>query len=203
MSTQQKRLTAFAVLLLAGCSSASINSYVDPALGARRLTSLAVLPLRNGRLAPTQGLEITRDFTSAVHRKDPDLRILGPAAAADSLNAAGLTDSYATFLRDYATSGIPDRAVLRNVGAALRVDAIMQGEILSLAQRDGHFGVARGRTVVTISVSLFDAQSGTLLWQGTSTGDAERTTTAGAAPPVADAIQLAEQKIIDAMPPIG
>lgn len=187
---------------LIGCatSSASINTYVDPSYSGSNLQRLAIFPIRNTRLAPSEAQQLNRDLSQAINKRKPSLVIVSSAEAINVLNEKGLADEWARFLDNYNASGIPNAAVLKDIGDALGVDAIIQGEIVNLQQTDGVYGGNKGTTRVTVRYSMMGVQSGKLLWEASSDGLRTTATTVEAAPPVIEAIKLAQAKILSTLP---
>jgi hypothetical protein len=184
-------------------SSASLRTSTDPAIETAAVHAVALFPIRNARLLPEESRELNRDFARAFATQNPDVTVVGPAEAIDGLNNASLADRYSQFLRDYAESGIPNQGVLRDVGAALHVDGIFQGEVFDMRQRDGTFAIAKAETQVTVRYALLATKDGTVLWEGTSRGVKGSATTLGHAAPMYEAIALAQGKILSAMPRLG
>ena len=108
-----------------------------------------------------------------------------------------LADEWAKFLDDYNSSGIPNSQLLFEIGDALNVDAIMQGEIVDVYQRDGKYGGDTALSRVTVRYSILSTDSGKLLWEATSRGSRESATTLADAPPLIEVIQLAQEKILN------
>lgn len=189
--------------LLVGCApTARTNVYVNPTLQRGTISALAVLPIRNARLAPSEGQEVNRKVTQALHDQSPDVKIIGSAAVTDMLNQADLVDVYSNFVRDYAASGVPNVKTLKRLGKALSVDAILQGELVDLRQLDGVFGVRPGTTQVTMRLSILSTQNGDILWEGNAQGTARTATTLESAPPVYEALNVAVERLLGQLPPL-
>lgn len=189
-----------AMFELAACSGANVRTFTDPALSSEPIKSIAVFPLRNGRFSLTDSMEIDRKFTSELHRRAPSLHIMGPSETVEKVNSAGLQNELSTFLINYDTSGVPDQIFLKQLGAALKVDAMIQGRVFGLRQQDGGVG-SWGTTQVSVGYSMVGATSGRVLWDSVS----EATVNTGghlamSAPPITDAIQVAADKILDSLP---
>lgn len=199
-----RRLFAVALLLPAmGCatSKATINSFTDPSYSAQDVQSIAVLPIRNARLAPSEAQTVTRKVSQALHRDAPKMKLVGPEEAVRILNEKNLAHDWATFVEDYVKSGVPDASALKRFGAALGVDALMQGELVSVYQEDGHFGGNKGTTRVTVRFTMLSTRDGDLLWEASSDGLKTSSTTLGSAPPIVEAVNLAIDKILQNLPP--
>jgi|TergutMp193P3_1026864.scaffolds.fasta_scaffold56987_2 hypothetical protein len=189
-----------AFLALSGCatSRATIDSYIDPNFSAASVKSIAVFPLRNARLAPSEALQINREITQAINRRNPAIKIIGAAEAVDVLNQHGLAEKWAKFQENYVRSGIPDAAILREVGTALGVDSILQGELINIVQSDADY-YSYATTRVTVSYTMMSVASNTTTWSATSDGIAQSGTDM-TAPPIIDAVRLAQNKILEALP---
>lgn len=188
--------------LLIGCatSSASINTYVDPTFDGSGLERIAIFPVRNTRLAPSEAQQLNRNLSQAISKRRPSMAIMGSAEAIQVLNDSGLADEWARFLDNYTASGIPNAAVLRDIGQVLGVDAIIQGEIVNIQQFDGVYGGNPGTTRVTVRYSMMGVRSGKLLWEASSDGVRTTGTTLEGAPPIIEAVKLAQQKILSTLP---
>jgi hypothetical protein len=193
------------VILLTGCSvkRATLKTYVEPSLDAGAIKSIAVFPMRNVRLLPDEAREINRSVTQALNSQNPNLKIIGPAESVDLLNKAELADGYSDFLRDYATSGIPNASLLNKIGQALYADAIMQGEVYDIFQEDGAYGVNKGTTSLTVRYVILSTNKGDVLWEATSNSKLVTATTIEDAPPLYEAIMQAQNKILTALPTLG
>ncbi|MCH8315453.1 MAG: hypothetical protein IIA64_05725 [Planctomycetes bacterium] len=189
-------------LVATGCSikRATLNQFVDPSFGPGTISSVAVFPIKNTRLAPSEAQQINRKISQAIHARSPGLEIMSSAEATRKLNSAGLVETWANFIDDYVTGGIPNATDLRTIGRALGVDAIMQGEIVSVQQRDGAYGYTRGSTRVTVRFSMLGTKDAKLLWESSSDGIRATATTMDVAPPVIEAITLAVDKICENLP---
>lgn len=196
-------LSALVPLVMAGCASASLRSYVDPALASGAIRSVAILPVRNARLLPDESRELNREFARHFQETNPSVRLVGPAEATDALNTARLTERYTDFLRDFSTSGIPNARTLREIGDSLNVDAIVQGEVFDVQQRDTQLASSRGETSVTVRYALLGVSKGMVLWEGTSAARKTATTTLSRTPPLYEVISIAQKRILESMPRFG
>lgn len=192
------------IVMLAGCAThtATINSYVDPTFQPGAIQSIAIFPIRNARVAPSEAQQINRRVSTFINRRSPEIRLLSSVEAVDLLNEHGLADDWAFFLDNYVASGVPDANVLREIGDALGVDAIMQAEVLNVFQQDGAEG-QKGVTRVTVHFSMLDCLYGKMIWEASSDGRRETAlsgTWRTAAPPVFEAIQLAVDKVLETLP---
>lgn len=199
-------LAGLAGLLLtsvAGCATrkATINTHTDASYSPGDVRSIAVFPIRNTRAAPSEARQVTRKVTQAINSDAPSTKIVGPNEAVEALNNKGLADDWAEFLENYVKSGVPDSQMLREIGNALEVDAIVQGEVVNVYQEDGQYGGNKGTTRVTVRFTMLGTRDGSLLWEASSDGLRETGTTLGDAPPVIEAVNLAVDKIIQNMPP--
>jgi hypothetical protein len=192
-----------ATLGWAGCAThtATINSYVDPTYRSGQFQSIAVFPIRNTRMAPSEAQQINRRVSVFINRRDPEIRLVSSVEAVNRLNESGLANAWAVFLENYVSSGVPDANVLAQIGAAVGADAIIQGEILDVFQQDGA-DEQKAITRVTVRFTMLDCQGGKMVWEATSDGRRE-TAIAGNmfhAPPIIEAIHLAVDKVLESLP---
>ena len=204
------KLTAIAVALIlfiiVSCAvqKATINTYVDPNYQSGRINKIAVFPIRNTRLAPSESQQINRKISMALKQRNAQIEIMSSAEAIRLLNDYDLADDWAVFLDNYVTSGVPDSKILGEIGNALNVDAILQGEIVNIFQEDGQVGYGgnRGTTRVTVRFTMLDVKDGKLIWESSSDGIKGTATKLESAPPIIDAVNLAVDKILTSLPPI-
>ena len=191
-------LTAFVIgLLLVGCETASLDSYVDPSYSAKDIRRVVVLPMTNAGITPGQAQEVSRSFAQGMLRTNPNLEIMGAGEAIDKINAANLADEWAVFLRNYNTSGIPNTNIVKRIGAVLGVDAIIQGSVLSVSQKDSN-GFDYPMTRVNVRYGAINAKTGAMLWEISSEGSIQPYSYTAA--PVIDAVRLAHGKILSSIP---
>ena len=191
------------VIISCAVNRATINTFTDPGFRIGKIKRIAVFPIKNTRFAPSEAQLINRKISSAIKKNNPSIEIIGPAESIRLLNANGLADDWGYFLDNYLVSGIPDATVLADIGRALNVDAVFQGEILQLFQEDGIPGdlfSKKGITRVTVSFSLMEIESGKLLWEATSDGVKGTVTSIEKAPPIIEAVDLALGKIMENLP---
>lgn len=202
------KTTIIVVSLLAvaivGCAvhKATLNTYVDPTHQTGKIQKIAVFPIRNTRLAPSEAQQINRKISVALHQANPQVEIMSSTEAVRLLNDHELADDWAIFLDNYVSSGVPDAKALNEIGDALNVDAILQGEIVNIFQEDGHFGSNKGTTRVTVRFTMLDVKEGKLIWESTSDGIRGTATKVESAPPIIEAVNLAVDKILTSLPPM-
>lgn len=185
-------------LVLFSCTTTRVRTYQDPSLSTTPLSSVAVLPLQNIRLGPQIAIDLNRGIVQALSRSNPTLKIMGPAEAQDKLSSAGLIETYSQFLRDYGTSGLLNKTALAKLGEALGVDAILQGDISQLEQRDG-YPYHPAYTKLVLRDSIISLKSGVLLWESSATAKKE-TTAFNKAPEIEDVVPTAQSTLVEQIP---
>ncbi len=194
-------------LFLASCAPrqyVNLRSFTDPAIQSSAAQKVAIFPIRNARILPGESRELVRSFTREFVKKNPGINILNAAKATDLLNENEMAEKYADFLRDYAVSGIPNAKILNEIGSALGVDAIAQGEIFDFVQKDGHYPGVLARTSLTLRYSLLSTFKGDVLWEATCSASLMPSGTVWSPPPpIIEVIQLAQEKILTAIPYLG
>ena len=184
-------------LMLGGCTTASLDSFVDPSYSSKDIRKVVVLPMTNAGITPGQAQELSRAFAQGMLRANPNLEIMGAGEAIDKINAADLADEWATFLRNYNTSGIPNTNTVKRIGSTLGVDAIIQGSVLSVSQKDSN-GYDYPMTRVNVRYGAISAKTGAMLWEISSEGTIQPYSYTAA--PVIDAVRLAHDKILRSIP---
>ncbi len=189
-------------ILVLSCAvrKATLDMYVDPNYQQGSITSIAVFPIRNARFAPSEARQVNRKISTAISQRGAEISIIGAAESIELLNEQGLADEWAIFLDNYVSSGVPNTNSLKEFGRVLNVDAILQGEVVNIFQKDGRYGGNKGTTRVTVRFSMLGTNRGKVIWEASSDGVAGTTTTLESAPPIIDAINLAVDKILQNLP---
>lgn len=180
----------------------TINSYIDPGYQQGAIKRIAVFSIRNSSRAPSESRRINVELSRAIVNKNPHVDLVSPSEALRTINESNLASEWADFVEDYYTSGIANRAILEKIGEALTVDAVLQGQIENVVQRDGGSGIP-GQTRITLSFSIVEVTSAKRIWEVSADGIG--TTGSGlfsnkTAPPILDAIQVAVAKVLDNLP---
>lgn len=193
---------ALLAIATVGCSTwkATINSYTDPAYKAGDLKKIAVFPIRNAKFAPADAQELDRKVVLEVRRRNTIIEMLGPSEAVKAINDKGLANEWAVFLGNYVSSGIPDANFLKQIGKALGVDSILQGEIVRVHAEDGDGWMRHGNTRVTVRYTMLSTATGKMLWEASSDGIRRNAGASGEAPPIIEAVDLAITKILEVLP---
>ncbi len=191
-------------LVFSGCSTkkGSINSYVEPTYNTGSVKSIAIFPIRNAKLAPSEARQLNKEITQTIHKKNPNIKIIAPSKALRIINDNGIAKEWANFVDDYYTSGIADITALNKLSKALNVDAIFQGQLLNVTQADGD-GLRSGVTRVTVSFSIIETKSAKILWEATADGTHRvegLLMSDYIAPPITESIKLAMDKIKQNIP---
>lgn len=188
-------------VLVTSCaiSRGTINSYIDPTYTKGSVKTVAVFSIRNARFAPSEARQINKKIIRALHAKNPGIKIVSPSMALRIINKHNLADEWSDYIEDYYTGGIPNRELLLKVSKALKVDAVMQGQLINISQRDGSVG-AKGMTRVTITYSVVVAQTAKPVWEVSSDGIRGTATANDIAPPLVEAVNIAIDKISKSIP---
>jgi hypothetical protein len=191
-------LLCVSVSSLSACTTTKVQTFSAPSLAATTIESIAVVPFQHPRFGPDMAVSLNRGIGQAFAARNPRMRMVGPAEAQALLGAAYLGEMYAQLVREYRTSGRLNTGALHQVHAALNVDAILAGSIISVVQLDG----APHRpafTHLTLTYALIGLRHGVLLWDTAATVNTERTVF-DKAPDVEEGIPQAQEIIIANLP---
>ena len=195
-------------LFFYGCVSnkGTVKTYINPALNSSKMLSVAVFPLRNSfvqrntELSTGDMIDINKMFQSQFVIKNPKTTLVNSVSSTELLNQNNLVNSYDTLLSVYDNTGIPNTKILNKIGTYLKIDALVQGFVKDVVQRDGIYGGNRGETKITIKYVMFSTKTGDILWEAMCEGYKGTATTLAKAPPISDVIEIIKNKIISAMP---
>ncbi len=198
-------IATIALVLMAGCATnkGSVNSFVDPSFSSTSIQRIAIFPIRNTRAAPSEARQMNRRVALSLQAQNPNVVLVNETEATGRIDKAGLGADWSEFVTGFAASGIPDVGKISKIGSAIGVDAIFQGELVSVQQIDGEYGRNAGTTRVTVRYTLLDARDGRLLWETSADGLRRTMTTVQSAPPIMEAVDLAVEKILQNLPPIN
>ncbi len=191
----------FGLLLLGGCAvnRGTINSFYEPSYIVGSVRSLAVPGIRNARLAPAESQQIGRSVNQAIASQNPNVRMVSANTFNNLLNDLGLVDDYSDFIEDYVTSGIANREFLEQLNAQ-DIDAVLLSEISKVYQQDGAYGRNAGESRVTLSFTIMDTATNDVIWTASADGVRSTASNVGSAPPLIEAINLAVEKVREAVP---
>ena len=187
-----------ACFVLSGCAStnADVKTHTEPGFTSASIRPLAVFPIRNWRLTTSEARQLDTELSQAILKKRPSVVILTSAEAVNLLNESGLADQASRFHDNYYPAALPNAGVLRKIGQALKVDAILQGEIVNVQETDGVYNKHESVTRVTVLYSMTAGESGKLLWEASSDGSVTTLTTVELALPISYAVFMAQEKVL-------
>lgn len=187
-------------LFLTGCgASSSINSYVEPTYRTGGINSLAMFPIRNAMLAPSESRQLNKQLSLEIQRKNPGVNIIPPSKSLRMISDAGLASDWADFVEDYFTSGIPDRVILNKIEKALNVDAVFQGQLYNVAQVDAVFMGPHAYSRVSLGFSILETRTAKTIWDVSADGSYTQPIDMSA-PSIKKVIDIAMKKIKANMP---
>lgn len=210
-----KALVIIAVSILSlisvGCVSkkGTVKTYNNPAVDASKIRSVAIFPLRNSFVQTSVGLgtgemiEINKMFQVEFANRNSNTQLVNSISSRELLNQYKLVNSYDTLLTVFENTGLPNTNILNAIGEKLKVDAVIQGFLKEVYQRDGVYGGNRGETKIVVKYIMLSTISGDVLWEATCEGYKGTGTTLAKAPPVEDVIEIIKEKIISAMPTLS
>jgi hypothetical protein len=179
---------------------ATINSYVDPTYSIGIIQKIAIFPIICTQIESYEAENVNRKILEGIQYKNPFIEIINPNTAKNLINHYQLDDDWNTFREKYIKYGRPDFKILALIKSKLKIDAIMQGEIIDVKQQDGHLQINTAKTVVTLKYSIIGLNRGKLIWEASSNGLTENEVTSEKAPPIMDSLDLAVDIIIDWLP---
>jgi hypothetical protein len=195
------KTTLASLLFLTACTSSSkIKTYTNPSFTRDAIKSIALLPIRNISLTPSEGLEINRMFYKEVTARNPSKRIVDPVQTVKLLNDGNLVSLYDQFLREFENTGVPNNNLLKQLGAQLQSDALIQGVVVNFSQNDARYGGNAAKTSATLRYVIISIATGDILWESSCEASKSSTTTLGKTPPLFEVLEKAQKQIITSVP---
>ena len=174
---------ASVAMFSAGCSTPLHVSNEHTTSGPRSpsldIALLACQPVATlGVVAPggIQGLgpTVSHALTTSLSKASPPIRAMPTAEVLNRLTDQGLAGEYAELLASYSRSGIPDRARLQQIGAALGSRYVLQPGLAEFTQaivdkfEFAGLKIVRTRVLsLRLWLQLWDTQTGHILSEST------------------------------------
>lgn len=188
------------ILQACGGSGADTQNYQDPALSKYDIKTIAVLPMRNSYLNLNETQDINRYFMTGASRKISKFTIISPDDAIESLNRDSLVEQYYNYLVSYATTGIPNRDLIKKLGTSIGCDAVIQGEIFNITKKDGEYGKNKGETRCSVRYSMVSTKDGKVIWETTAEAYEKTDFTLSDAPSLMGVVKIGIDEIVSSMP---
>ncbi len=165
-------------LLLAGCFGAQIHPTLHERVISLRAGDLEAAGVAFITPSTVTGQEEEKQavaliFAEVLKRERPSIRVVALAETLGAINRSGLADGYKRMYNDYRDTGLFERGILKQVGAATGSRYLLQLKLQRFSQGDKErFGILGLRIVETrfASVRLFfqiwDTHDGTIAWEG-------------------------------------
>lgn len=174
---------------------ATIHTYVHPGFISGQINSIAFLAVRESQATEIEARRMNIRIFEAFLDKNLHIEVTSPSESISLFKNNHLSDKWIKFLDTYEVYGRPDAEILNTIGSTLKIDGILQGEIIELTQLEGQVGLNRATTKAKVRYRLFDVYRGRLVWEATSDGSKIAATDTEPLPPVSDALRLAIDKI--------
>lgn len=197
----ERLLLLMAAVLLAGTgcakSEASIASSTSDALASSRLNSLAILPVPalEGASASELSLAVGRQISAESN----DIRLVGPSDSRSRIEQNELTADWRALTETLSMESAPSAEIVAGLGRSLNVDAILQGVVYDIDNRQHAAFGNRGKIELTVRVVLLQTTTGEILWEARSRAVKEAETTF-ANPSMDEALELAINEILESFP---
>ena len=173
-------------------TKATFNSTTSPDLSSRKISSIAIMPFSGLDADKTNLGRIDTTAMKAFDKKK--IKITGSYTASTKLNQSLLND-WKSFSDDYSKGKNVNIKLISQIGKDLKSDVIIQGKVSNIVQNNASYGEKFGDTKITLTINMFSAETGKLLWTATSRGTVGTLTTNDPAPPVIDAVVAAVKEI--------
>ncbi|HKT33521.1 MAG TPA: DUF4136 domain-containing protein [Nitrospira sp.] len=178
----------FMLAFITGCSSSiygwqvrTSSTVVSPSFGPGMLGQEPVAVLGALTMPGLRGNEVALDYMLAeiLHRVAPQIQIVRPQHSVSQINQQGLTPEYTQMRTDAEQSHILNRDSLRKIGAAIGARFVFQPRLAAFTQimydrwTFPALGVVISQTRqcdLRMSVQLWDAKTGELLWASMAEG---------------------------------
>ena len=199
------------LFLFTGCvaNKATVKTYVNPGLNSAKINSVAIFALRNAflqrntELGTGEMIDINRMFQMEFIKRNPSTKIVDAVSSTELLNQNNLVNSYDTLLRVYENTGIPNTQILKKIGKNLSTDAVIQGFVKEVFQRDGVYGGNRGETKIVVKYVMFSNLTGDVLWEASYEGYKGTGSTLSKAPPISEVIEIIKKKLPSSIPTLS
>lgn len=213
-----RRIALLSLLLsltfLTGCSSAfrqsnfiARESYSSVNLNSGFQEGIALLTATGGRDGIDFNKLLVEITENALREERSDIKLIPYWLTLSNINREGLTEEYASMLKDYSSTGILNKGVLEKIKGATGVRYFLQPRLVTYARyQHGRFNflglslIKTHESLVKIYLELWNAETGEILWIGvTDTNVAEEHYKAKPIP-FEDVARVAIRELIKKMP---
>ena len=183
------------------CSSSrtDIEYYRNEEFSKYKIDNIAILPLRDVWLNIEQSSNVDRYFLSQLSISTKKYTLMGPEDCIDKLSKDSLGKAYYNYLVEFASLWMPNKEIIKEVGAFLQVDAIIIGKTFNYEKIDGLPGYNKGETRCNLRYILVSTKDGILIWGGTVAAYETTTTSLQPAPHLMNVIKQGMDKILENM----
>jgi PBP1b-binding outer membrane lipoprotein LpoB len=191
-------LLAFIIVsILNGCmGGAETQIYRNPSFKAYKITTIAILPIKNSKLSDAESLEVNRYFISGISPKLSGHMIISPETAIQKLDKDSISYKYYKYLDANSASEKINAEMIKQIGSTLHCDAILQCEIYNISVKGGVYGRRFANTSCNLRYSLISTKDGSILWRAQSKAYERTSETDEPAPPLYEAIENGMDDII-------
>lgn len=190
-------LTFITASISNGCmGGADTQIYRNPSFKAYKITTIAILPIKNSKLSDVESTEVNRYFISSITPKLSGHIIILPEAAIQKLDKDSTSYKYYKYLDTNSASGNINVEMIKNIGNTLHCNAILQCEIYNISIKNGVYGRSFGNTSCNLRYSLISTKDGSILWRAKSKAYERTSETDEPAPPLYEAIENGMDDII-------
>ncbi len=175
-------------------TKATFNSTVNPDISREKIFNIAIMPFTGIESDKTNLGEIDTTVMKAFDKKKIKIRVIGSYFASNKLDQSLLRD-WSNFSENYAQGKSVNVNLISEIGKDLKTDVIVLGKVYNIVMHNAEYGAKFGDTKATLTINLFSATTGKLLWTATSQGTVGTLTTNDPAPPVINAVTAAVKEI--------
>ncbi|OGU55190.1 MAG: hypothetical protein A2V66_00540 [Ignavibacteria bacterium RBG_13_36_8] len=186
-------------LLIYSCapSELTINYLVDPKISNEKISTIALMPLIDNYLTDEERMDIDERFFDLLEN---NYRVLDTEQSIELLKQNDLLEDWKIFWNNYLTNQHIDKNLLLTIGKRIKIDAIVQGNVLDISKQLPVHRKIIGETSAKLKYSIFSTTSGKLLWEANSFSKQINAHTDQATPMAMEALDIALDEIMDNFP---
>jgi len=190
------------VILLTGCSitKSTINISKNYEFNNKLFHYVALMPTKE-TIIDNETIELIDDeIYDCISSGYYNATVFSQNHINAKINKAKLNADWEIFWNDYLETGFINTTFLDFLGKTLKVDLILQCEVIDIKKTFGIHRKVIGETTAQIKLTMFSTKSGAVIWEAISLGTQGNAHSDQSVPASIEAVEVALDELLDNLP---
>lgn len=190
------------VIAFSSCSptKSTFNNFTAPELKLEVIRTVALMKLNAEYLSGAEITSADKRFQKEIETKIKDIKFFDPETSSKTMKENNVEKVWDDFWNLYLSTGTIDETKLFDIAEVLKVNAVLQGQVVEVEKVYGEHRKTIGQTTAKMKYALFSLKSGKLLWEATVTGTQENAHSDQPVPKVLEAVDVAILNLVNELP---